>query len=208
MSSKRKIIIYGSSYPDAIEDIIQDGEVEILGIVDDIAKHTSGVFSHVPLLGNRKVLKNVADDIQILNNIWSHNNRIKMYKIIKEFNLPLFSYFALDVYLPNSLSIGEGNWMHRGVKVGSNVVIGDNCGFRFNSIINHDCTVGSHSFFGPGVILSGRVKVGNNSFIGSGSVILPNVEIGNNVLIGAGSVVTKSISDNQVVFGNPAKIKK
>jgi sugar O-acyltransferase (sialic acid O-acetyltransferase NeuD family) len=208
MSSKRKIIVYGSSYPDAIESIIKDGEVEILGIVDDIAEHNSEVFLKIPLLGNRKVLANFADDIPVLNNIWSHNNRMNIYKIIKESSLPLLSYFARDVHLPNSLIVGEGNWMHRGVKVGSNVVIGDNCGFRFNSIINHDCKVGSHSFFGPGVVLSGRVKVGNNSFIGSGSVVLPNVEIGNNVVIGAGSVVTKSISDNQVVYGNPAKIKK
>ena len=35
---------------------------------------------------------------------------------------------------------------------------------------------------------------------------MPNVKIGNNSIIGANSVVTKSIPDNCVVAGNPAKI--
>ena len=35
---------------------------------------------------------------------------------------------------------------------------------------------------------------------------MPGVTIGNNVLVAAGSVVTKSIPDNMVVGGNPAKL--
>ena len=35
---------------------------------------------------------------------------------------------------------------------------------------------------------------------------MPGVTIGNHVLIAAGSVVTKSIPDNVVVAGNPAKV--
>jgi len=50
------------------------------------------------------------------------------------------------------------------------------------------------------------IVIGDNVFIGLNSIILPGVKIGNNVIIGAGSVVTKSIPDNSVVAGNPAKI--
>jgi len=52
----------------------------------------------------------------------------------------------------------------------------------------------------------GLVEIGNNVFIGAGSIILPNVKIGNDVIIGAGSIVTKSIPDNSLVVGNPAKV--
>lgn len=51
----------------------------------------------------------------------------------------------------------------------------------------------------------GRVKIGDYVYIGSNSLIMPGVRIGNNVLIAAGSVITKSIPDNVVVGGNPAK---
>ncbi|WP_421793329.1 acyltransferase [Hydrocarboniphaga effusa] len=50
------------------------------------------------------------------------------------------------------------------------------------------------------------ITVGNNVFIGYGSVIMPGVTIGNNVVVGAGSVVTKSIPNNVVVAGTPARI--
>jgi acetyltransferase-like isoleucine patch superfamily enzyme len=52
----------------------------------------------------------------------------------------------------------------------------------------------------------GKIKIGNNVYIGNCAMILPGVEIGNNVIIGASAVVTKSIPDNSIVGGNPARI--
>lgn len=55
------------------------------------------------------------------------------------------------------------------------------------------------------VDLLGEILLGNNIFIGANSTILLGVIIGNNVIVGANSLVTKSIPDNQVWAGNPAK---
>lgn len=52
----------------------------------------------------------------------------------------------------------------------------------------------------------GKVKLGDYVYVGNNSLIMPGVTIGNHVLIAAGSVVTKSIPDDVVVGGNPAKI--
>lgn len=51
-----------------------------------------------------------------------------------------------------------------------------------------------------------KVIIKNNVYIGNNTLIMPGVTIGNNVIVGAGSIVTKSVPDNTVVAGNPAKI--
>jgi acetyltransferase-like isoleucine patch superfamily enzyme len=50
-----------------------------------------------------------------------------------------------------------------------------------------------------------RITVGNDVFIGAKAIILPGVRIGNRVIVAAGSVVTRSIPDNCVVGGVPAR---
>jgi len=49
------------------------------------------------------------------------------------------------------------------------------------------------------------IEIGNDVFIGVNSIILPGVRIGNRVIVGAGSVVSRSIPNNCVVAGAPAK---
>lgn len=50
------------------------------------------------------------------------------------------------------------------------------------------------------------VKIGDDVFIGTNSIVMPGVKIGNRVIVAAGSVVTKSVPDNCIVGGNPARI--
>lgn len=54
----------------------------------------------------------------------------------------------------------------------------------------------------------GKIVVGNNVYIGNNVLVMPGVTVGNNVIIGAGSVVTKSIPDNSIAVGNPARVIK
>ncbi|ASV10810.1 DapH/DapD/GlmU-related protein [Leptospira santarosai] len=49
------------------------------------------------------------------------------------------------------------------------------------------------------------VVIGNNVWLGSQVIVLKGVKIGNNSVIGAGSIVTKSIPENCLAVGNPAK---
>lgn len=54
----------------------------------------------------------------------------------------------------------------------------------------------------------GKITIGNNVYIGNNAMIMPGVTIGNNVVVGGGTVVTKSIPDNVVIAGSPARIVK
>jgi maltose O-acetyltransferase len=47
--------------------------------------------------------------------------------------------------------------------------------------------------------------IGENVLIGSNVKILKGVRIGNNSVIANGSVITRSVPEDVVVFGNPAR---
>ena len=95
---------------------------------------------------------------------------------------------------------GSEPWL---ITVGDNVHITD--GVKF---INHEGSVLIYQKDIPDLEVSKPINIGNNVFIGNNVIILPGVNIGNNVIIGAGAIVTRSIPDNSVVGGCPAKIIK
>lgn len=79
-------------------------------------------------------------------------------------------------------------------------------------IMNGDEVIGEHCQIGHHVKMLRKnpykecAHIGNNVYISSGAVIMGNVIIGDNVIIGANAVVTKSIPENCIVGGIPAKI--
>lgn len=109
------------------------------------------------------------------------------------------------------------------------IYIGNDC--NLNGTMIHcrtSVTIGNFCMFGPGSKIvdndSHRVSIGieerrkspnsapilikDNVWVGMNSLILKNVTIGKNSIIAAHSVVTKSIPENVLVAGNPAKIIK
>lgn len=53
-----------------------------------------------------------------------------------------------------------------------------------------------------------RINIEDNVWIGNNVTILKGVTIGTGSVIGAGSIVTKSISENSLALGNPARVVK
>jgi acetyltransferase-like isoleucine patch superfamily enzyme len=92
---------------------------------------------------------------------------------------------------------GSEPWL---IEIGDHVHI-----TRDVKFVTHDGGVWVFRQQEPDFDVYGKIKIGDNSFIGNEAMILPGVTIGSNCVIGGMSVVTKSVPDNCVVAGNPAK---
>lgn len=73
--------------------------------------------------------------------------------------------------------------------------------FRTLNPDSSDCMSWKHAANAP-------VIIGENCWIGQYARIQKGVSIGNNCIVAANSVVTKSVPDNCIAAGNPAKIVK
>ena len=89
------------------------------------------------------------------------------------------------------------------ITIGENVHITD--GVKF---ITHDGGTLLYRNAFPDLEITKPITVGDNVYIGNNVIILPGVSIGNNVVVGAGAVVTKSIPNNSVAVGIPARVIK
>jgi len=109
---------------------------------------------------------------------------------------------------------------------GYNIHTGKNVFFNFNCCVLDvmPVTIGSNVLIGPNVQIytathpldartrntwlesAKPVSIGDSVWIGGGAVICPGVTIGNGVVIAAGAIVTRSVPDNVLVGGNPARI--
>lgn len=122
----------------------------------------------------------------------------------------------------NSYSYIESRSRYGVVKIGDNVHINNNCTIISNHhkihiddncLIGHNCELidnDGHSITAKdrkfGVPNGADIHIKENSFIGAHVKILKGVTIGKNAIIGSGSVVTKSIPDNSIAAGVPAKV--
>lgn len=117
--------------------------------------------------------------------------------------LPLKFIHLGGVTIGDNVEIGSNSCIAKGTL--DNTVVEDNVKIDNLVQISHNCHIQSGAFILSGAAISGSVLIGRNSWIGPNSVIHQKKKIGNNVLVGMGAVVTKSIKDQLVVFGNPAK---
>jgi acetyltransferase-like isoleucine patch superfamily enzyme len=89
------------------------------------------------------------------------------------------------------------------ITIGSNVYITAGCTF-----ITHDGGTLILRKEVPDLELTAPITIGNDVYIGLNTTILPGVSIGNRCIVGAGSVVARSIPDNSVAAGVPARVIK
>lgn len=188
-------------------DTLLLNEVPITGILDAGFEKGEQVFG-IPVLGGNEILAKMdGQTVKLFNGVGlnpSLSKRKNIFLSMKDKNFAFLSVQHPSAVLGRECILEEGCQIMANVVLQPRVKVGCNSVVNTSASIDHDCTIGEHTFIAPGVILCGQVQIGNQSFIGAGAVILPGVKVGSASVIGAGAIVTKSIPDQTVVAGNPA----
>lgn len=148
------------------------------------------------------------DDSYVLA-IGGQKGKQKLNQLFLDLNGKPRSIVSKTAYVGlHDVTLGVGLNIMRDVFISNSVAIGDYTLLNHRSSVHHHVTIGQYCEISPGAQLLGGCKIGDFCFVGAGSIILPNIVVGNNATIGAGSVVTKNVMDDMVVYGVPAKERR
>jgi len=101
--------------------------------------------------------------------------------------------------IQGTVSIGNYVRLHSNAHIGQHSIIEDFAWIYPYVVLTND----PH----PPVYTPKGVTIKEYAVIATSSVILPGIVVGKNALVGAHSVVTKSVDDEMLVIGNPAKVR-
>jgi acetyltransferase-like isoleucine patch superfamily enzyme len=125
-------------------------------------------------------------------------------------------------------AVGDNTKIGAFVEIQKNATVGKNCKISSHTFICEGVVIEDGVFIGHGVTFindtfprattrAGELQTQSDwkvettlvrmgASIGSNATILCGVTIGENAMVGAGSVVTRSVPNNAVVAGNPARV--
>lgn len=152
-------------------------------------------------------------DYQILNNVRLGKN-VKIYSFVNAYGCSIDegSKIGTFVEIQKGASIGKNckisshSFICEGVHIADNVFIGHNVTFindKFPRATNGDGIPQTEEDWN-----CESTYIEDGASIGSSATLLCGITIGRGAIVGAGSVVTKSVPENAVVAGNPAKVIK
>jgi sugar O-acyltransferase (sialic acid O-acetyltransferase NeuD family) len=183
------------------EIIRRNGGYRLLGVIraEKTTEQTSP--DGIPVLGGPSALQSFPGTALVHDNEWpiEHLNDPDIFNRLTTLIDPA-------AFVHPSAVLGRGCVVYPNCFIGAEAEAGESCFLLSGAAVNHNCVLGKRVVMATGAHLAGSVRVCDMAYIGQDATVRQNLSIGANSLVGMGAVVIKSVPDNAVVGGNPAKI--
>lgn len=207
------IIWGGTGHAKVLAQIIKSNNIGNICHIFDINPNVQSPLAKVPIshtLNSYKALirsyKNLYGAIAIGGA--KGMDRLEIFNMFQQDSITVPNIIHQSAITLSPINQNYGIHILSNSMVGVEVQLGKAVIINSSATIEHECRISHGVHIAPGATLCGNVEVGEQSFIGANATIFPNIKIGKNTIVGAGSVVTKNVSDNTIVYGNPARIQQ
>ena len=206
------IVLFGGGlHANSCIDIIEkEGKYRIVGIIDSKSEPGSERYGY-KVIGRQEELPElmVKYDIRgglicVGDNYGREFVRDYVISLIPNFNF--VSAIHPWTSIGRNATIGKGVVIMAGVIVNADCVVEDFCILSTAARLEHNSVLQEFSHLSAGAITSGKVNIGRYALIAPGVIIADRLSIGENTVVGFGALVLKSLPDNVVAYGNPAKV--
>lgn len=212
------IIIGGRGTAIVIADQIYDAHrrfqlpVEVLGLALDDTSNGHSINDYPILCKINELLSKYEDynDVFFIYSLYRPDVMEERTKILHDLKIPLkkmYNFIHPTVMFSKSSEIGFGNVILANTVVNCNFRMGNFNTVNSNSLLGHDTSIGDNNYLAGHVCVGSGIKMGSKNFIGLNTSLRNGITIGNTNIVGMSSNVTKDVSDNNVLYGNPALVK-
>jgi sugar O-acyltransferase (sialic acid O-acetyltransferase NeuD family) len=213
LTMENPVIILGANFLGrSAKEIFEVNNNVVYGFLDDNKALHSTEIDNVQVLGSTdddgflKLIGKKCDAFVAVDDTKLRKNLVTMIQEVRHVQ-PVNAVHA-DAIVASSASIGHGNYLDAGVKIGAGATVANHCLLHTNVVIGAETVIGDFVQIGAGSIINPGVEIEAEAFIGSGVIIIAGISIGKGARIGAGSVVIAPVKAGETVFGNPAaKVK-
>lgn len=183
-------------------------EYEFAGFVND---HETEI-DNLPVIGKfLNIDKLIKKGFYFINTVYKIGGQDERIELFNSLNIPdenLCTFIHPFAYVAPGVKIGPGSAILANASISAMTEIGKCCLIMNNVSIGHDNKIGDYNFFTANSCLGSYITTGKAAWFGLNCTVRGKLSIGDKSTIGIGAVVTKSIGDNEIWVGNPAKFHK
>lgn len=182
----------------------------ILGFIDDNKEIHGKVINGYSVLEDLSYLEKYEKEEKKPEVVIAMAN----YNVKKNIVFKLSNKFSFatiihpEVGIHNTVTIGNGSIIYKGVIVTTNITIGNHVIVSPKCGIGHDSIIKDYVSLLWNVNISGNDVIEEGVLIGSGATVIQGKKVGQAAVIGAGAVVVKDILSNTTNVGVPSNIIK
>lgn len=187
-------------------------DIEVLGLALD--DHSGGdEINGYPILCDIKDLYDKYgkyEDVKFIYQLYRPDVMRERTAILNNLNIPMekfTNFIHPSVMVAKSAKIGIGNVILANAVVNCNAIIGNFNTVNSGTLLGHDISIGNNNYFAGQVCVGSGLTIGNMNFIGLNTSIRNGITIGDGNIVGMSSNITKSVGNDNVLYGNPAVIK-
>jgi sugar O-acyltransferase (sialic acid O-acetyltransferase NeuD family) len=207
--SKKLIIVGFSGFGKEVYWLAHRLGVSVMGFLDDNPSIQGLTYRGTPVLGTVDEWTDYADCVFVIA-VGSPRIRKKIYGKMIVGGQPDFATLvdpAVVIHREFS-TVGAGSIICAGTILTVDIVIGSHVIINLNCTVGHDVVIQDFVTVAPMVAISGNVTLAQLCEVGTGASIRQGLSLDKGSMLGMGGVLTKSIAENTVFFGNPAKAFK
>jgi sugar O-acyltransferase (sialic acid O-acetyltransferase NeuD family) len=203
------IILGATSLGRAAKEIFEKNGNVVYAFLDDNKKLHNTEIDQITVLGSTDddgFLKLIGKKCEAFLAVDDNKVRKSLVSLLnEERHVQPVNAIHASAIIPESASIGHGNFIDMGVHIGAAVTVRNHCLIHAGAIIGAEAKLGELVQVGHGSIISPNTEIEDEVFIGAGVTIVSGITVGKGARIGAGSVVIGPVKAGETVFGNPAQ---